>query len=384
MKRLFCLLACLLILPLAPIAQVGPQALILAEIELFNQALLERAIEEALPTFADAVGGYTVRGQGFELRLAGADLSEDSTVLSAALMVGYDEEGQQPLLGPRGSHPGMDTAQLLALFLNDNPYLAGTRDSAVLYMDGALPAATHTGLILRDGQQVQLAEYTVYYQAGGGVAQAGIQFTFDAGSLSAIRSFLQPQTLSQEEAAADLALLSALQEQTAYVAYGNREGSQLTREDFVLAGLDFFDAGYEAALSLFGQPDNEESMDDVDGSHLTISQWAGLEAVFISREAATTAQRLTATGGAFEGPRGLRLGDTLAQALSRFEHSGSLEETGGTLYGDAQGQVPPYGKMSLWGDSAMLYYVISAQAGPAGLILEFMDELLVSMTLTYL
>ena len=89
-------------------------------------------------------------------------------------------------------------------------------------------------------------------------------------------------------------------------------------------------------------------------------------------------------GGLLKGPRGVRLEDTLAQALSRFPHGGVLGEAGGTLYGDAENQVPPYGLMRIEADSTLLYYAFEAEAGKAGLVLAFVDDALVSMTLTYL
>jgi hypothetical protein len=89
-------------------------------------------------------------------------------------------------------------------------------------------------------------------------------------------------------------------------------------------------------------------------------------------------------GGSFEGPRGLRLKDTLAQAISRFEHTGELHQGGGELYGDALNQNPPYGLMVVNEDSTLLYYAVSVQENKVGLLLEFVDDVLVSMSITYL
>ena len=57
------------------------------------------------------------------------------------------------------------------------------------------------------------------------------------------------------------------------------------------------------------------------------------------------AMRLTVREGILEGPRGLRIGDSLAQVISRFEHGEDLPDEGGALYGDAAGQQPPFGVM---------------------------------------
>lgn len=393
-NRLFALLVALVMLALPAVfaeedkASAPAAPLKLAEVEQFNQALLERAVKDGLPSFPGEEG-HLVRGEGFELLLAGEDVSSDSLVLSAALLWagehGEDAPDAKHLLpsGPRDSRPGMSVEALMKLYPNDNSFLAGRRDRAVLYIDGELPAAVSAGFVLRDGQTLQLVEYDVYYQAGEGVVRAGIQYTVEQNFVTAVRSFVGKDALGQQEAAEELKQLALLQEETAYIDYADTTSGRLSREDMVLGGLDFFDTDYQAAVAVLGEPANEERHQDTDGEIITC-QWPGLEAVFILKDGQSRAMRLSVRDGLFEGPRGLRLEDTLAQALSRFEHGGVLGETGGTLYGDAENQVPPYGLMRIDPDSTMLYYAIEAAAGKAGLVLQFVDDLLVSMTLTYL
>jgi len=387
-NRVFALLLALLMLALPGAVaeeEAPPMPLKLAEIEQFNQLLLERAVADGLPSFAGD-GGFVVRGEGYELLLAGADVSSDSLVLSAALLWAGEhgeDEAALPLTGPRDSQPGMSVEALLQLFPNDNDHLAGRRDSAVLYMDGELPAAVSAGFLLRDGQAVQLVEYDVYYQAGDGVVRAGIQYTVQENFVTALRSFVGKDALSQQAAAEELQKLGELQEETSYIAYADTLEGKLSREDMVLGGLDFFDTDYQAAVSILGEPANEERHQDGDSEIITC-QWPGLEAVFTLKEGVSRTMRLSVQEGLLEGPRGLRLEDTLAQALSRFPHGGVLGEAGGTLYGDAENQVPPYGLMRIEADSTLLYYAFEAEAGKAGLVLAFVDDALVSMTLTYL
>lgn len=385
MKRLLALVCCLLLLPLFTLAQEAPEPLKLAEVEQFSQALLERALVDELPPFSGD-GGYLARGSNYEVLLSGEDLSADSVVLSAALLLSSPghEEGEEQIQGPRGSHPGMALEELLALFPNDNPPLAGSQTGAVLYIAGELPAAVSAGSLLRDGQQVQLVEYAVYYQAGEGVMRAGFQYTLEKDAVTAIRSFTNLEVLSLQAATEELAGLRALQEENTYIAFGSRDGSRLAREDLVLAGLDLLDTDYDSAVLALGAPNNEERISDADGGTLIIGQWLGVEAVFTQKEGQVKAQRLSVNQGAHEGPRGLRVGDTLAQAMSRFEHSGELGEAGGALYGEADSQTAPYGLMVKGIDTTQLYYVVETASGNAALILEFIDDLLVSLTLTYL
>jgi hypothetical protein len=284
---------------------------------------------------------------------------------------------------PRGAELGIDEGKLLALFRNDNPFLAGNRDSAVLYIAGELPAAVGAGFVLRDGQRLLLAEYDVYYQTGEGVSRAGLQFTLEGGYVTAVRSFASAQPLTQQEAAEALGALRETQEQNAYIAFTGQGAPPLSREDLVLSGLDFVDLTRQEAVRALGEPANEESADSGTAKLVTL-QWPGLEAVFRTEGEKESALRLSMSDGQGEGPRGLRIGDTLAQAISRFEHGETLPEEGGALYGDAEGQVPPFGALVRGPGADQLYYVAEVEGGKAALILDFIDDLLVNMTLTYL
>jgi hypothetical protein len=211
-----------------------------------------------------------------------------------------------------------------------------------------------------------------------------MQFTLEDGALSAVRSFVSPETLSQEEARGEISKLQALQEESGYIAYGTKENGPLTREDMVIAGLDFFDLTQEGAVLAFGEAANREEANNSDDSQFITLQWPEAEAVFQKAGEDERALRVTLSGGMAEGPRGLRLGDTLAQAISRFDHGEELPQDGGALYGDAANQVPPYGAMVQGADRVLLYYVISSGDEDAALILTFMDDRLIDMTLAYL
>lgn len=382
MKKISVILAlCLFIFTLSAHAEGASQPLSLAEITDFNQAILKLAIADGLEPLP-VEGGFLAQGVCYELLLDKAELDENARVLSAAITGIDDEVATVP--GPRGTVLDMKAEDLLRLFQNDNEFLAGTREGAALYIAGELPAAVLTGFVLRDGQRLLLAEYNVYTQADQGISNAGMQFTLEEGTVSAIRSFLSPEALSQDEARGEIQKLEALQEENAYIAYPSQESAQLTREDMVVAGLDFFDLTQEGAKAVFGDAANREVSENSDGSQFITLQWPDVEAVFEQSGDLVQALRISLTGSLAEGPRGLRIGDTLAQVISRFEHGEDLPQDGGALYGDAEGQVPPYAAMVKNGDGVMLYYVIQAEERNAALILTFMEDRLVDMTLAYL
>ena len=380
MKRLTALFAALLMAacPLA-LAQEGPGPLTLAEIESFNAAVLARAVLEE-PTLRQEGDSYLALGEGYELSLLSGDISEDSVVLGAAVTLGAGEDAA--LAVPRGQGVDSPVAELLAAYPSDNPYLAGNRDGAVLYIAGELPAAVYTGFVVRDGQTLSLVEYNVYHQVDGGVARAGLQYTIEQGRVRAIRSFVAQEPLSQQEAQEAISRLAALQEENSLVMNAGQPGSPLEREDMEIGGLDFFDLTPKSAAAILGAPEYEETAESADGTLITL-QWPGVEAVFSqAADGATRPERITVSDASHEGPRGLRLGQSLAQVISLFAHGEELPVEGGSLYG--QGQTPPYGSLVAGSGSISLYYVIDSPEGPAGLVLTFIDSSLISMSLIYL
>ena len=383
MKRLSAILMALLLLAgtfalAEETTATGP--LTLAEIESFNAFLLARGVKDEL-TVRQLGDAWIAQGKGYELTLSSEDISEDSVVLGAAITL--DAESDPSLTDTRATTVGLPADELLQKYPNDNPFLAGSRDGAVLYISGQLPAAVYTGVVVRDGQSLVLAEFSVYHQVDGGVSRAGLQYTLTDGRVRAMRSFMTGEALSQEAAQEELNQLAALQEENSVVANTGDLGTPLAREDMVIAGLDFFDLTPESAKAILGEPDHEDKAESGEGSLLT-QQWPGLEAVYsLDKEGkATRVERISLTDGGLEGPRGLRLGQTLAQVIGLFAHGDELPVDGGSLYG--QGQVPPYGSLVASGDTISLYYVIESAGGNAGLVLNLIDDILVSMSMTYL
>ncbi len=356
----------------------GP--LTLAEIETFNAAILARGVKDEL-TVRQLGDAFIAQGPGYELTLASEDLSGDTVVLGAAITL--DAENDPSLMDTRATAVGLPVEELLGKYPNDNPFLAGSKDGAVLYISGQLPAAVYTGAVVRDGQSLSLVEYTIYHQVDGGVSRAGLQYTITDGKVRAMRSFMTGEALSQEEAQTAINNLAALQEENSVVTNAGDIGTPLAREDMAFGELDFFDLTPETAKAVLGEPQHEEKTDSGEGS-LLVMQWPGVEAVFSLDKAGkvTRVERITVTDGPLGGPRGLRLGQSLAQAMSLFAHGADLPVEGGSLYGE--GQTPPYGSMVVGGEYVSLYYVIEADGGSAGLVLTLIDSRLVSMSLTYL
>ncbi len=382
MKRMLVIMMVLSLLTAAS-ALAGEQArpLSVEELNGFTQGLIARAISDKA-VVESTPEGLAARGDGYTLYLTSEDLSTDSSLAGAALT--GDVHDTEPLAGPRGLRAGSGLADVMAAYPNDNPVLAGTLTSAVLYISGTLPEPVHTGLITRDGQLVKLVEHSVYQGIDAGVMRIGLQYTIENDQVTAIRYFGGGDLLSLQEAQEDLQALALLQEENSYFAYDTKDPSPLAREDLMVAGLDFIELTPEAAAALLGEAVYEERVKDSNGDELRTMQWDSLTVTFVYDKDGQFkgADRVILTGTDVEGPRGLRIGTALSDAVSRFAGGDIDTAQGGTLYGDADKQVPPYGRLIVDANTAQLYYALAHEGRTILLSSEFIDGALAALSLS--
>ncbi len=382
MKRLICLVAALLLaLPLAAFAELPPAPLTMEELNEWTAGLLARAIEDKLEVTQTAAG-FEAQGDGYTLYLAHDDLSADSVLLGVLLQHGNHDA----LPGPRGTHVDQPVNDLLAAYPNDNPHLAGTEDAAVLYISGSLPTPVATGVVRRSGQTVLVVEHELYYLTDSGVDRAGVQYTLEEGALAAIRYYAAAEAQPLQDAQAALNALSELQEQNAYFAFDTANPEPLQPEDLQVAGLHFTGLTMEAAQAALGEPVHVETVKDGTGEIRT-AQWDGVEIAFVydDKGAPVAADRVTLTGN-LEGPRGIRAGEPMAVVLSRLPYDGTdVPVVTGALYGDAEGQVAPYGSLVVEGRDAQAYYALDLGEGKTVLMtLVFVSGTLAELTIARL
>lgn len=382
MKRLTCLaLVLLMALPFAAFAQAPVAPLTMEELNTWTAQLLARAMEDKLEIVKTAAG-FEAQGEGYTLYLAHDDLSADSVLLGVLLKPGPDDA----LPGPRGTHVGQPVNDLLLAFPNDNPHLAGTEEAAVLYMSGNLPTPVATGVLRRSGQTVLLIEHELYYLADNGVDRAGVQYTMDENGVAAIRYYAASEAQPLADAEAALTALSDLQEQNAYFAFDTANPEPLQGEDLTVAGLHFNGLTMETAVAALGKPVHEETVEDT-GGDIRTAQWDGVEIAFVkeSKDGTEIVDRITLTGSQ-EGPRGIRVGEPMAVVLSRLPYDGGdVPERSTVLYGDAEGQVPPYGTLQVAGNDAQAYYALDVGEGQGVLMtLVFVSGTLAELTIARL
>ncbi|MHC1786822.1 MAG: hypothetical protein AB9880_07165 [Christensenellales bacterium] len=383
MKRIFSLLMVLALLAaLSVLAEAQPEPLKAAELTAFAQGLIDRALREGAGVEATD-DGYVAEGEGYALYLTSKDLSQDSVLSGASL--GMDALHADGLVGPRGIGVTATLQEVLAAYPNDNPVLAGTMNGAVLYVSGTLPGPVQVGQLTRDGQAISLIEYSVYEPAGEGFMRLGLQYTLDNDAVIAIRFFGGGEVLSQEEARANLEAAVSLQEESGYFAFDTWSPGMLAREDLSVAGLDFLDLTPEAAVSSLGEVVHEEKVKDSTGEELRLMQWDGIEVSFVygADGSFRGTDRISVTVPGIDGPRGLRVGTRLSAALSRFQHDEALTGLTQTLYGQADQQLAPYGLLIVQGQEAQLYYALKLEERSILFSCQFIDEVLVEMSLTH-
>ena len=382
MKRMLVLLMALSLCALPALAGQGPDVgpLSVEELNAFTERLLVRGLADQLPVAASEEG-FVATGEGYTLYLESSDLSLDSVLSDASITLESSEK--EDFEDPRGITVLTPRDVLYASYPDNNPGVYGTREGAVLYLMGELPGAVAMGLVTRDGQDVTLVEHSLWQPVGDGYMHSGIQYSVDRGLVVGIHYFggSTVKTLSeaQEAIAAARSLLSARE----YFAFDTVNPLPLQSEDLSFGELDFLDLTPEHAVQVLGQASYDERMQDSNGEELRVMQWDGVEAAFsyASTGAFKRAERVDVSLPGIEGPRGLRVGTELNQAIGRFEHGVEFASPTQLLYGN--GETPPYGRMETQGSESQLHYALDQEGEVIMLTLMFIDGVMVNMSISY-
>ena len=382
MKRMLVLLMALSLCALPALAGQGPDVgpLSVEELNAFTERLLVRGLADQLPVAASEEG-FVATGEGYTLYLESSDLSLDSVLSDASITLESSEK--EDFEDPRGITVLTPLDVLYASYPDNNPGVYGTGEGAVLYLMGELPGAVAMGLVTRDGQDVTLVEHSLWQPVEDGYMHSGIQYSVDRGLVVGIHYFggSAVKTLSeaQEAIAAARSLLSARE----YFAFDTVNPLPLQSEDLSFGDLDFLDLTPEFAAQVLGQASYDERMKDSNGEELRVMQWDGVEAAFsyASTGEFKRAERVDVSLPGIEGPRGLRAGTELNQAIGRFEHGVEFASPTQLLYGN--GETPPYGRMETQGSESQLHYALDQEGEVIMLTLMFIDGVMVNMSISY-
>ena len=313
---------------------------------------------------------YTEDGYAFvydfaTLYMDRPEMTADS-VLQAVVVYSPEEQG------PRGTGVDQLSSEVLNAFYNENDDLQGDSSFAALYVSDTMPAGALWGWVQRDGQRIETIQYAVHEQLSSGgddYTDCGLVYTLSDNLVAAIRAYGLNETISADEVRSNLDAVQEVSEKTEYAQVPTSiNGSELEmfdRDDLIFSGLDFLSLTPEEAEARLGAAQEDDWMED-EGAYLRSMEFASCTMTFSydAQKQNPTLEMLSIDMDGLEGPRCVRIGDTLSSVISRFcngegDYDGVSREV---LYGD--GENAPYG-LAEYGDDATagLWYAAKLEDG---------------------
>lgn len=333
------------------------------ELQIYLNDLRAKTLESSIEIEFTEEGDVLATGAEGMLVIADNTLTENTAVLGALL-------GSSAFC-PRGLMVGDSLQTLLAAYPNENPDLRGNYNDATLYISGSMPEVA-LGWILRDGQRVTMVSHRIYHWTADGVIACGVSYQIEYDTIMNIAVFGMDNRIEESAALQEIADAAEIQEAAGYFAYPKSEdGSTLTpfvREDLSFGNLDFLDLTPEMAQEALGSSPVDEWIQDSTGDYLRVRQWDGIS-IYFNYDSAKKFRKvnsLTINNDTLEGPRGVRIGDSMESVMYRFTHGqGGTVDTGIALYGD--GLNAPYGILAYGETTATINYALDL--GEDGLVL---------------
>lgn len=293
------------------------------------------------------------------LTIADEELSENSAVLGAVL-----SGGQEDL---RGICLGDPMTDVLNVYPNDNPDLEGTYYDAALYVNDERPQAT-AGYLLREGQRVTEITHLVFTWQDEGVVRCGVTYTIEQDMVTGIELFGLGTIVEEAAALEELSNVAQIQETREFTPYpASVTGENIApfeENDLRFGGLDFLHLTPEDAVAVLGETPVDDWLEDSTGEWLRTRQWDDVSIVFVydGQRNFLRVDSLTFQQPGFEGPRGVRVDDSMDSVMNRFLHGDNTQVTAGILlYGD--GKTAPYGVLSHADATASLTYALRTGDG---------------------
>ncbi|MCH5287648.1 MAG: hypothetical protein J1E43_09505 [Christensenellaceae bacterium] len=373
LKRMLCLLFVVtLLLPVLPVMAEESSAdmLMLEELRQWAndykiRALASAPLNDPYAEESNTDDGYMFVYDFATLYMDGPEMTPDS-VVQALVILSSEEEG---LRGVRVDDPAQF---VLDAYYTENPDLVGNSDQALLYAIDLMPEGGYTGILRRNGQRIEVIDYAVYEQlatGGDGYTDAGIMYTIQDNNVMAIRAYGLDTRFLAGDVSAALEDARELGEETSYsrvqTSYVGTELEPFTSEDLIFAGIDFVSLTAEDAAAAFGEPLEDVWLSDGDG-WMRAMQFESCELTFLydSQRQTGRVKNMTIDTDLLEGPRSVRVGDTVASVMTRFR-SGEGEYDGTTelLYGDANSAT--FGMAEYGSDAIVLRYGAETEEGTA-------------------
>ena len=365
-------LALMMVLSLTTaVAESDADALDYDELMSWAEGFKTRALAAGAPlNDPTEEAAYTEDGYAFvydfaTLYMDRPEMTADS-VLQAVVVYSPEEQG------PRGTGVDQLSSEVLNAFYNENDDLQGDSSFAALYVSDTMPAGALWGWVQRDGQRIETIQYAVHEQlssGGDGYTDCGLVYTLSDNLVAAIRAYGLNETISADEVRSNLDAVQEVSEKTEYAQVPTSiNGSELgmfDRDDLIFSGLDFLSLTPEEAEARLGAAQEDDWMED-EGAYLRSMEFASCTMTFSydAQKQNPTLEMLSIDMDGLEGPRCVRIGDTLSSVISRFrngegDYDGVSREV---LYGD--GENAPYG-LAEYGDDATagLWYAAKLEDG---------------------
>lgn len=377
------LLALCLAVSLAALAAADGE-LSAEEIAAYAAELKETALQSELQN--DPADEEALSEDGFAMVYLFGTLYADRTEMTPETRLAAAMITDPETAGPRGIRVNGHYPDLLAAFRNDNPTLDGSRDGALLYLQGDEASGFTYGQVLRNGQRIRSVEYGAVVPAEGGFSRTAVTFSVEMDLISVIRVEGLTETTDAAAAADLLAGLKALQAEKGYTQFiPSWTGTDLTpfgTEDLTFSGIDFLNLKPED----FGPLAEDVLISNDEDGWLRVVSNADFSATFTCTENGGNAKisYLELVSDAAEGPRGVRLGDSISMDLNRFR-SGDGEISEDALYEMLYGTegTAPWGKaFYLDGDGMTLRYVTGAEGYEVELYLHYTGNELTEIRLS--
>ena len=377
LRRMLCMLFVFALLPILPAMAEESNAEILTLDELRQwvndykiRALATQPLNDPTAEESATEDGYQFVYEFATLYMDRPEMTADSMVQT--LVITSDEE-----VDLRGIRVDDLAETVLAAYYTENADLVGNSEQALLYAVDLMPMGAYVGDVHRDGQRIQVLDYSVYEQpptGGDGYTDAGILYTMEGGNVSTIRAYGLTTLVQAEDVAVALESARKLGEEATYSqVMTSQTGMELdvfNSEDMIFSGIDFPTLTAEDAIEAFGEAREDVWLEDIDG-YMRVMQFESCEVIFLydSAQQNGRVKSLAINADGMEGPRSVRVGDSVASVRSRFrngegEDSGVSEvlygsEESGTFgtaeYGADASALLRYGALSEDGEPVLLY-----------------------------
>lgn len=308
-------------------------------------------------------------------------LAEDSVIYDLRITA------QDQLVLP-GMTVGMTVGNLLNNYRNDNAGLAGDYYGSLIYLDGDPETGFSAAFLSREGQRNAYIHYQTVTPNGKMFDNASIFCFIGGGVIDAIELYAADSAFSPEDAVNAYAIMAAYADKDEYVAVTNdyNDGSALepfSAEDLLFSGIDFLNATSADLPNIL----DDSYIDNGDGTYLHKVVGEGYNAIFAADESLKDQciDTLTIVGDNLEGPRNVRIGDSLIDNQTRFRYDETdfdYDTMSQMLYGTRN--TAPYGIAQYQTDgSAALTYATPAEDGMTVLLqLEYSSDGMILKTIT--